>query len=88
MSKQLRMSYTSHYVTDMDESMYQRCIYCGKIISDYRKTMSPPGTPVPTGYPAGEVFVQDGNVNPRLTTSRLPDNTDMHDCRDDEKEIE
>jgi hypothetical protein len=72
----------------MDESMYQRCIYCGKMISDYRNTMQPAGQGPIKGFAAGEVYVQDGNVNPRETTTMLPTHADVHDCRDEEKEIE
>ena len=62
----------------MDESMVQRCLICGIIISDYRNTMSRAGTP-PAGYAAGEVFFSEGN--PRISGISLIAGTEYENCK-------
>jgi hypothetical protein len=72
-------TFTRHIVAEMDESMVQRCLICGIIISDYRNTMSPAGTPPPVGYAAGEVFVSEGN--PRISGISLIEGTEYENCK-------
>lgn len=52
--------YIEHYVNDMDESMVQNCIFCGKTISDYRGCEWPNDQPAPKGFAAGSVFKGGG----------------------------
>lgn len=60
-------TYVKHIVNDMPEGeLVQHCIICGAIISDYRNTVSPRGTPPSKGYAAGPVYVMEGN--PRIST--------------------
>ncbi len=51
------MNYIKHEVTDMDKSMVQCCVLCGKLISDYNSTARPKGDPIPKGFAAGSVYV-------------------------------
>lgn len=54
-------THIKHSVVEMDESRIQRCVLCGEIIHDYSNSSWPVGQPAPSGFPAGEVFVKDGN---------------------------
>lgn len=73
--------YTKHFVLTMDGSYVQRCLFCGEVISDYRNTMSPAGTPPPQGVPAGNVYVSNGN--PRITTvADMSEKYKVIDCRE------
>jgi len=64
---------TRHVVTEMDETMIQRCVICGKVISDYSNSAWPEGQQLPKGFEAGEIFT-DGFC----TTTLRP--TDFIDC--------
>jgi hypothetical protein len=61
------MHYIEHQVLEMDESMIQRCLFCGEVIANYNNVMFL-GSP-PKGWPAGSVFVTAGN--PRHFTKEL-----------------
>lgn len=63
--------FIEHYVSDMDESMVQCCVFCGEIITDYSNAMWPNGQMVPKGFPAGLVYVYPGN--PRTTATIIED---------------
>lgn len=74
------IQYYRHTVLTMGPDLVQKCIICGEIISDYRNTMSPAGTPPARGFAAGIVYVSDGN--PRVTTIGDPsDNYAVIDCK-------
>lgn len=64
------MRFIRHVVNDMDSSMVQKCIACGKVISDYRNAMWPSGQQAPKGFPAGEVYVSSGG-NPTIYSATL-----------------
>ena len=74
------MKFVKHYVTDMDESMVQNCIFCGETISDYRNTMQPIGQPAPRGFPLGDVFVSD-TKNPKIFVRELPAEDEFEKCQ-------
>lgn len=65
-------TYTRHYVTEMDESNYQRCIYCGEMICDNRRLIGPIGSPPSPGWPEGHVFVSQA-----ITMIAEPDEPDQ-----------
>lgn len=65
--------YIKHTVVDMDESMVQRCVLCGEVISDYRNSIAPEGTPPLKGWAAGDIYVSE-RKNPRTTMTVEPDN--------------
>lgn len=65
-----KRTFVSHRVVEMDESMVQRCIYCGQMISDYSSSLWPSDQPPPKGFDAGEVYVAKGF--PTITTSIQP----------------
>jgi hypothetical protein len=69
--------FVRHIVGQLDEGV-QRCVICGEIISDYRNTMMPAGTPPPKGFGAGEVFVKGGN--PIETTIAIRPGTPFKNC--------
>lgn len=73
------MDIIKHIVIDMDESMVQRCIICGEVISDYTNTMKPKGDPMPKGFPSGDVYVIKGKG---FTTSStvLKENETFKNC--------
>lgn len=73
------MNYTRHIVADMDESMIQCCIICGKVINDYRNVMVSPPTTKLQGYAAGEIY-QSG-YNPEHTTTIPPKNVTINHCK-------
>ena len=72
------MIYTRHIVSEMADNMVQRCIICGKTISDYSNASWPKGSPKPKGFDAGEVYVGVGN--PIIYTISCPDNELVIDC--------
>lgn len=63
--------YKKHIVADMDNSMIQRCIICGEIISDYTNAMWPSGQSPPKGFGAGEVYISKGF--PTISTIQEPE---------------
>ena len=71
--------YTSHFVTEMDESMIQRCIYCGELISDYRGSMTPEGQGTIRGFD-GKIFVSKGGSWTNITT--IEPKSGFKDCRE------
>lgn len=78
------IKFTHHVVADMDESMVQRCVICGFVVSDYRNVMCPAGSPPSRGFDAGSIFVSGGN--PRITTIQPPE--DYVDCKADPCKID
>lgn len=70
--------YIQHYVTEMDESMMQRCLYCGEVVSDYRNAMWPADQGPPRGFPTGELYVSVGF--PTIITNQPPP-PPIQDCR-------
>ena len=72
--KPLPRKYTHHVVSKIDETAVQRCVICGSVICDYRNTavvFSSDGTNTPLGYPAGAVYMSEGN--PVITQTNEPD---------------
>ncbi len=61
--------YIRHIVTEMDESMVQKCVLCGETISDYRNAMWPLEQGPPKGFGTGPVYVKKGT--PTITTTIL-----------------
>ena len=53
--------YIRHQVVEMDESMVQRCVLCGEVISDYTNCMYPIEQGPPVGWGAGSVYILPGN---------------------------
>jgi hypothetical protein len=60
--------YVEHHVNDMDETLLQRCVLCGEIITDYRNIMYRVEDGPPAGFRAGPVY-----VSPGITTLSEPD---------------
>lgn len=73
------MQYTRHIVADMDETMVQRCLICGEVISDYRTCMYEINAGVPKGWAAGELFVRGGN--PRITNRNIGEGDTFINCK-------
>lgn len=71
-------SYVRHVAGEMND-MVQQCVICGTIISDYRNVMVPNGQSFPKGFPAGEIFVSEGN--PTIMSRLLSDNETFTDCK-------
>jgi hypothetical protein len=59
------MELTKHIVAEMDESMVQRCIIFGEVISDYRNCSYLLDQGPPKGYSAGAVYVSN-TKNPQI----------------------
>lgn len=84
----MKTEVTKHVVGELIGGI-QRCLICGYIISDYRNAIYPEGTPKPTGFPSGAVYVWD--INPIVMTTEPPpeykfceaknDETFMHPCK-------
>ena len=72
------MKYIKHIVAEMDESLIQRCLICGEVISDYRNTMAPVGTVI-SGFPQGPVYVSDSK-NPQIFSSEISTIDSSTDC--------
>jgi hypothetical protein len=71
--------YKKHIVSEMDETMIQRCIMCGEVISDYSHTAWPAGQSPPKGWAAGVVYVMPGC--PTIMTTEIPENADFDNCK-------
>ncbi len=61
-----------HYVTPLDESGLQQCLFCGATVLDNRGLMSPAGSPPSKGYEEGYVYISKGN--PTITMDAEPEN--------------
>lgn len=73
------MHFTKHIVADMDDSMIQRCLICGTVISDYQNTFYPKDQEPTKGFPAGEIYVSGGT--PKISTVEPPQNVTISDCK-------
>ena len=71
-------TFIRHFVNEMDESMVQRCIFCGEVISDYQNVMWLGDLP-PKGFAAGEVFEFPGN--PTITSTTIGDDENFIKCK-------
>lgn len=60
------MKLTKHRVKEMQGGV-QKCIDCGKIITDYRNAVVPSGQGALQGFPEGNVYMSTGN--PRMSCS-------------------
>lgn len=76
-------SWTQHYVNAMDDSKVQKCIYCWKTITDVTNVLySDAEQGPPNGFPAGEIFVSDGNPSTTTTLdSDIGAADKLTDCR-------
>jgi len=72
------MKYTQHIVGELIGGI-QTCVICGAVITDYRGTMVPDGTPPLRGFPAGPVYIR--GVNPIETTIYISDNDEFDVCK-------
>ena len=71
--------FIKHVVMDMDKNdQMQGCIMCGKLITDYRNVSFPAGDSRPNGFPAGDVFVLEGN--PETFSTYLNEGETAVDC--------
>jgi len=61
----MQIIYKQHYVTEMDETMIQRCVFCGEIITDYRNASYPLEQGKPKGFSEGFVFISN-TKNPQI----------------------
>lgn len=68
------MNYIKHKVTEM-EDMFQYCIFCGTVISDYRGCIWPTNQEPPKGFPEGDIYVSSGHF-PRVTTTIIDSDND------------
>lgn len=65
------MRYIKHISGEMTDGV-QKCVVCGHILSDYRGTMVPAGTPPLRGWNPGPVYVNDNDASPsglKITSS-------------------
>lgn len=76
------MEYIKHIVAEMDESLIQRCLICGEVISDYRNTMAPAGTVI-SGFTQGPVYVSDSK-NPQIYCTELSEGETAKNCNNHE----
>lgn len=61
-------NFIEHYVLDMDDSMVQRCVICGEVISDYSNSIWPTDSEPPRGFYEGHVYVSaHGNATVYVT---------------------
>lgn len=65
-------TFIRHYVSALDESGVQRCVFCGATILDNRGLIGPAGSPPSKGYEEGYVYLSKGN--PTITTIVEPEN--------------
>lgn len=70
--------FIKHHTGELDESMMQRCIFCGEVISDYRNVMYPKEQGPPKGFAAGDIYVRKGN--PKITTTIEPSDEQIIAC--------
>lgn len=63
-------NYIRHVVSEMQD-LVQRCVICGKVLSDYRGAMTDTPGPI-KGFPAGTLFVYE-STNPTVFTLDIPD---------------
>lgn len=69
------MAWERHYINEMDDEKVQRCIYCWKPICDLRGTIMADGSPPLKGYPAGEIYVREGQ--PKITQISEPGESEI-----------
>lgn len=70
-----------HQVVEMDESMIQRCVICGQVISDYNGCMQPAGSPPIKGFPVGRVYVTKDGLNPTIYKTELDPFDPVEPCK-------
>lgn len=63
------MVYTKHIAGEYINGL-QRCVLCGAVIIDDRRSMTPQGTPPLRGWDEGELYMSDGN--PQITMKADP----------------
>lgn len=68
--------FIKHIVNDMDESMFQHCVMCGEIITDYRNSLWT--GEAPKGWAAGEVYIRNGE--PKFFSISVNDDDLVNDC--------
>lgn len=73
------MKYTKH-IAGKFENWMQHCIICGEVISDYRNSMMPVGSPPPAGFPEGDVYISHSK-NPQMFSREIASDDTFEDCK-------
>lgn len=73
------MPYTKHIAGEMGEDLIQYCVICGEEVANYQKTMYPAGSPPPSGWAPGELYISDQG-NPKIFTTIEPEGETITNC--------
>lgn len=73
--------YIRHVVSEMDDSMIQRCIICGEVICDYTNAMWSSGQDAPKGFGEGNLYISKTGNPTVFRTDHWEPPTEFDNCK-------